>query len=170
MDFQKICDQRFSVRSFASTPVEDEKIQKILEMVRKAPTARNNQPYEIFYAKTPQAIQKLAPGREDFFGAPLVFVICSVDEKRWFNRVTGREFTSQDIGIIATTTMYAASEVGLSSLYVCAFDPEKTRQALNLQGLTPECLMFVGYPSEDAKPSAMHANRRQIDEFAYEIK
>ena len=170
MHFKDICNQRYSVRSFKSTPVEDEKIAQILDMVKKAPTARNNQPYEIFYAKTPEGIQKLLPGRDSFFGAPLVFVVCSIDEKRWHNRQSGREFTLQDIGIIATTLMYAASEVGLGSVYVCAFDPIKTKEALNLDGLTPECMMVVGYPAEDATPSQMHFARREVEEFAHEIK
>lgn len=170
MDFEKICEQRFSVRSFSDTPVEDEKIERILQMVRKAPTARNNQPYEIFYAKTSKGIEKLLPARDNYFGAPLVFLICSIDEKHWCNRQSGREFTGQDIGIIATTLMYASAELGLGSLYVCAFDPIKAKECLNLEGLTPECMMLVGYPSEDATPSSMHSSRRQIEEFAHEIK
>ncbi len=170
MNFKDICSQRYSVRSFKSTPVEDEKIAQILEMVKQAPTARNNQPYEILYAKTPEGIQKLTAGRDSFFGAPLVFVICSIDEKRWHNRQSGREFTLQDIGIIATTLMYASSEVGLGSVYVCAFDPIKTKEALNLEGLTPECMMVVGYPAENATPAPMHFDRRNVEEFAREIK
>ena len=66
--------------------------------------------------------------------------------------------------------MYAASEVGLGSVYVCAFDPIKTKEALNLDGLTPECMMVVGYPTEDAAPSQMHFARREVEEFAHEIK
>ncbi|MBQ7372960.1 MAG: nitroreductase family protein [Clostridia bacterium] len=170
MDFEKICKERYSVRSFSSKPVEDEKIAKILEMVRLSPTARNNQPYEILYAKTPEAIEKLKVARDGFFGAPLVFLICSIDEKRWHNRQSGREFTLQDIGIVATTLMYACTEVGLGSVYVCAFDPIKAKEGLNLDGITPECMMVVGYPSDDAKPSQMHLDRRNIEEFAKEIK
>ena len=170
MDFKEICNQRYSVRSFSSKPVEDEKIAQILDMVKKAPTARNNQPYEILYAKTPEGIAKLTPGRDSFFGAPLVFVICSIDEKRWHNRQSGREFTLQDIGIIATTIMYGASEVGLGSVYVCAFDPIKTKEALKLDGITPECMMVVGYPEKDAQPAQMHFERRNVEDFAHEIK
>ena len=170
MNFKDICNQRYSVRSFSSKPVEQEKIDEILDMVKKAPTARNNQPYEILYANTPEGLEKLSAGRDGFFGSPLVFVICSIDEKRWHNRQSGREFTLQDIGIIATTLMYASTEVGLGSVYVCAFDPIKTKEALNLEGLTPECLMVVGYPSDDAKPAQMHFERRQVEQFARQIK
>ncbi len=171
MDFEKICNERYSVRSYQSRPVEDEKIAKILEMVRLAPTARNNQPYEIYYAKTPSGLEKFKAGRDGFFGAPLVFCICSIDDKNWKNGYSGKDFTLQDIGIIATTLMYAATEVGLGSLYVCAFDPIKTKEGLNLpDGVTPECLMFVGYPSDDATPSPMHVNRREVKDFVHEIK
>lgn len=170
MHFKDICNQRYSVRKFSSKAVEDEKIAQMLDMVKKAPTARNNQPYKILYAKTPEGIEKLLPGRDSFFGAPLVFVICSIDEKRWHNRQSGREFTLQDIGIIATTLMYSACEVGLGSVYVCAFDPIKTKESLRLEGLTPECMMVVGYPADDAEPSQMHFDRRSVEEFAEEIK
>ena len=170
MDFNKICEERYSVRSFSSSPVEDEKIAKILQAVKLAPTARNNQPFKVLYAKTPEGIEKFKCGRDGFFGAPLVFLICSIDEKRWSNRQSGREFTLQDIGIIATTIMYSAQNEGLGSVYVCAFDPIKTKEGLKLAGLTPECFMVVGYPSKDATPSQMHSDRREIEEFAIEIK
>lgn len=170
MDFELICKTRYSVRSFSSKPVEEEKIDKMLEMVKLAPTARNQQPYQILYAKTPEAIEKLKCARDSFFGAPLVFLICSIDEKRWHNRQSGRENTAQDIGIIATTLMYASSQVGLGSVYVCAFDPIKAKEGLELEGLTPECMMVVGYPSEDATPSQMHFDRREIKDFVKEIK
>jgi nitroreductase len=170
MDFEKICKERYSVRSFSSRPVEDEKIAKILEMVRLAPTARNNQPYQIFYAKTPEGLEKLKAGRDNLFGAPLAFLICSIDEKRWHNRQTGREFTLHDIGIVATTMMYACSDLGLGSVYICAFDSVKTAEALALEGLTPECMMLVGYPADDATPSQMHPLRREIQEFSKELK
>ena len=41
---------------------------------------------------------------------------------------------------------------------------------LNLDGLTPECMMVVGYPAEDATPPQMHFDRRRVEEFAREIK
>ena len=44
MDFMDISKKRITVRKFAKTPVEDEKIQKILEAGRWSPTAVNGQP------------------------------------------------------------------------------------------------------------------------------
>lgn len=43
-DFLTLAKERYSVRSYRSVPVEQEKIDRILEAASLAPTARNNQP------------------------------------------------------------------------------------------------------------------------------
>ena len=48
MDFFDVIDQRYSVRAYLPDLVEDEKLQMILEAGRSAPTAHNNQPFQIF--------------------------------------------------------------------------------------------------------------------------
>ena len=168
MDFERICKERYSVRSFSSKKVEDEKIAKILELTRLAPTARNNQPYEIYVAKTDDALEKVKKGKDNLLGAPLVFVVCSDEEKNWLHPHNDKNSTLQDIGIVCTTLMYACSEVGLGSLYVCAFDPEQTKKAIGIKdNLTPETLILVGYPSADCTTSRNKGVRRPIEEFTH---
>lgn len=53
MDFMEISKKRVTVRQFSQEPVEDEKIQKILEDGRRAPTAVNAQPQRILVLNTP---------------------------------------------------------------------------------------------------------------------
>ena len=48
MKFEELCDARYSLRKFDSRPVEAEKLQKVLEAGRKAPTAHNLQPQRFF--------------------------------------------------------------------------------------------------------------------------
>ena len=57
MDFDKVLKERYSVREYKQTPVEEEKIQAILDTVRLAPTAKNSQPQKIFVAKTENALK-----------------------------------------------------------------------------------------------------------------
>ena len=171
MDFTQLCNERYSVRDFSSQRIEEEKIQKIIELTRLSPTARNNQPYEIFIAKTQEALEKVKRGRENLFGAPLVFVVCSDENKNWNHPFNEKNSTLQDIGIVCTTLMYACTEVGLGSLYVCAFNPDELKVALGLSdNLTPETLILVGYPSNDCKPSERHFDRREISQFVHDIK
>ena len=50
MEFLSIAKQRFSVRSYTSQHVEPEKLEKILEAARVAPTAANLQPIRLIVA------------------------------------------------------------------------------------------------------------------------
>ena len=52
MTFQELARERYSVRSFKDMPIEEEKLNLILEAGRVAPTACNNQPQKIYVAKS----------------------------------------------------------------------------------------------------------------------
>ena len=56
MDFQALAAQRYSLRKYSDRPVEDEKLQLILQAAQSAPTAHNLQPQRIFVLRS-------APGR-----------------------------------------------------------------------------------------------------------
>jgi len=47
MDFAALAAQRYSLRKYSDRPVEQEKLDAILETGRNAPTAHNNQPQRI---------------------------------------------------------------------------------------------------------------------------
>ena len=52
--FMDLARQRFAVREYAQTPVEQAKLDSILEAGRLAPTAKNVQPQHIYVLQTPQ--------------------------------------------------------------------------------------------------------------------
>ena len=52
MDFLQLCADRYSVRSFADTPIPDEVLNQILEAGRLAPTAMNFQPQRVFVIRS----------------------------------------------------------------------------------------------------------------------
>ena len=52
MDFMELAGTRYSVRDFRDTPVEQEKLDRILEAARIAPTAANKQPQKIYVLKS----------------------------------------------------------------------------------------------------------------------
>ena len=53
MDFEKLSAARYSLRKFDSRPVEQEKLDLILEAGRNAPTAHNKQPQRMFVIPEP---------------------------------------------------------------------------------------------------------------------
>jgi nitroreductase len=58
MAFLKLASERYSVRKFSDAPVEKEKLDKILEAGRLAPTACNNQPQSILVLQGREAMEQ----------------------------------------------------------------------------------------------------------------
>lgn len=44
MDLLQLMEERYSLRAYDARPVEEEKLQRVLEAGRIAPTAKNMQP------------------------------------------------------------------------------------------------------------------------------
>lgn len=71
MDFLELATSRFSERRFADTPVEDEKLRRVLEVGRLAPTAENKQPQRIYVVRGAEGLEKMDAGTRCRFGAPV---------------------------------------------------------------------------------------------------
>lgn len=76
MDFLKLSEERYSVRKFSDKTVEDEKLEKILQAGRLAPTAKNSQSQRIFVLKSPEALKKINEATPMAFNAPVVLMVC----------------------------------------------------------------------------------------------
>ncbi|HYM05602.1 MAG TPA: nitroreductase family protein [Terriglobales bacterium] len=80
MEFFDVLKSRHSIRAFAPTPLEHEKLQAILNAANGAPSAGNLQSYEICLAQRPSQTRAVAAATFDqrFVGqAPIVLVFCS---------------------------------------------------------------------------------------------
>ena len=166
MDFNTVIQNRYSCRAFAAQVVEPEKIERILEAGRIAPTAVNKQPVHIWALSHPDTLEAVKGCTRSNYGAPLILVVGCRPADAWFRRYDGKNGAEVDASIVATYLMLAAENEGLSTLWVGSFDP-----AL-LKGLLPEtdgyelvAMINVGYPAPDSKPSAMHSERKPIGEL-----
>ena len=52
MEFSEVIQKRYSVRAYKSDPVEEQKLQQVLEAARLAPTAANRQPFQLIVIHT----------------------------------------------------------------------------------------------------------------------
>ena len=70
---------RTSIRKYLSKPVEDEKIEKLLQAAMAAPSAGNQQPWEFYVVKDKATLKKLSktsPYATCCAFAPVAFVAC----------------------------------------------------------------------------------------------
>ncbi len=168
MDFQKLIEERYSVRSFKPEHLPQEIIDKILASGHKAPTGCNFQPQRILVLNTDDAIEKLQKCTKCHFNAPTAMLICNNTEESWERKYDGALSSPVDAAIVTTYMMLEATNNGVGSCWVMHFDPAAMREAFNIpENIEPTALLVMGYPSDDAKPIDMHFKFRPIDEVVY---
>ena len=164
MDFEKVIKERYSVRKFLDIPVEDEKIQKIMEACILAPTAKNKQPIKIFAVKSIEGLEKIDSISVCRYNAPLVFLVCYDSDACWYNEDKTVNSGVEDASICTTHMMLEAYNIGLGSCWINLMDYSKCREVFNLEeNLVPVCLLDVGYSDYEASP--MHSKSKEIDEI-----
>lgn len=166
MEFLELAQKRYSCRKFLDKEVEKEKIEKVLEAGRLAPTACNFQPQRILVITEKEKIEALKECTRFTFDAPVILAVCYDKEESWKRKYDEADEGIVDASIVSTHMMLQITELGLGSTWVASFDPEKAREILKI----PENLEFVnllpfGYPAEDAEPSAMHEKRKSMEEI-----
>lgn len=166
--FLQLAKERFSVRYYAKTPVEQEKIDAILEAARVAPTAKNLQPFQIYVLKSEEAIAKINKLSRCAYNAPVVFLVCYDKSKAWVSPFDANDNSGvMDTSIVGTHMMLEATEQGLGSCWVKFFDPKEVAAAFDIpSNLSPSFLLDVGYPLKGAVPNKMHFERREVKDFA----
>ena len=85
MGFMELAKARFSVRKFADKPVEQEKLDLLLEAGNIAPTAKNQQPQRIYVIRSKEALEKLAEYTPCIYGAGTVLLFAYNTTEQFFN-------------------------------------------------------------------------------------
>lgn len=166
MDFLELATSRYSVRDFSSKPVEEWKIEKILQTAKVAPTAVNYQPQKLYVVKSPEAVAKLAAIRP-LFGAPLAVIVCYDVNRSWKNsRDEGHDSGEVDAAIVCTHMMLQAWELGIGSCWMGAFSPAAVSEAFGIPANEhPVAILPLGYPADGCKPSERHLSYRDGQEW-----
>ncbi|MCM8815219.1 MAG: nitroreductase family protein [Candidatus Omnitrophica bacterium] len=163
MEFQDLISKRYSVRAYKKDPVEKWKIEKILEAARFAPSAANRQPYKIIVIETEGRKEELKRiySAEWFVQAPLIVGICAIKNIAW-SRKDGKNHADIDCAIAMDHMILAATDLGLGSCWICAFDVEQARRILGIPPeVEPVAFTPVGYPDDLPKEK----RRKPIEEI-----
>jgi nitroreductase len=167
MTFAELAAARYSVRNFLEKPVEQEKIDRMLEAARLAPTAANRQPQRILVLNKPDDLARMDRCTTCRFGAPLAFLICYDLSAAWIRDYDQEHSGWVDSGIVTTHMMLQAVELGLGTTWVMWFDPLKTKEEFKLsRDLVPAAFLPTGYAAPDAAPSYQHQDRLPLNKIA----
>lgn len=153
MEMSKVISDRFSVRAYQSTPVEEEKLLKILNAARLAPTAANRQPFKIIVIHTQGREDDLRKiyNRDWFVQSPIVLCVVGTPDSGW-SRYDGVNYTRVDVAIVMDHMILTATDLGLGTCWIAAFNPEAARKVLELPDhVEPIIFSPLGYPAENPK-------------------
>ena len=153
MNFNELINKRYSVRSYKTEPVEEEKLAQVLNAARLAPTATNRQPFQFVVIHTAgrEAELKRIYGKEWLSQAPVVICVCSVPSQAW-SRMDNKNYNQVDAAIAMDHLILAATDLGLGTCWVAAFDPAAAREILQLpEGVEPIAFTPIGYPADQPK-------------------
>lgn len=165
MDFSEVIKNRYSCKKFSDREVEKEKLDKILEAGRVAPTAKNLQEQHIYVVQSENGlatIDKVTPCR---YGAPVVLVV-AYNKNNVFTYPGGkRDSGTEDASIVATHMLLAAYNEGIDSCWINFFDPDELAQALKLPE-DEEVLMLLdlGFAAEGTEALPNHNSRKELTE------
>ena len=171
MDFLEIANARQSCRSYdPSRPVEQEKLDAILEAVRLAPSACNGQPYHITVctgdAARAAAKATMGIGINRFADqAPVLLVISEENYSKTAAlgaKLKGNDYRSLDIGIAVAYLTAEATAQGLGTCILGWLDDEKLRQICGIKHPV-RLVVTLGYPGE--KDTPRKKKRKEISEL-----
>lgn len=157
MNFMEIAQTRQSCRSYDPTrPVEQEKLDAILEAARLAPSACNGQPYHFTVCRGEAAKEvakaTMGMGMNKFAADAPVLIV--VSEKPYVKsaalgaKLKGNDYRSIDIGIATAYLTAEATAQGLSTCILGWLDDEKLRSLCDVD-MPVRLVITLGYPKDD---------------------
>lgn len=150
-----IIEARRSIRSYKSQSIEDDKLEYILEAFRKAPSAKNLQPWKLIVVKNKKRINDLAIAcnNQTFIAeAPVVIVACAKEDEAYGTMGGYMSSYPVDIAIALEHLILAATEQGLGTCWIGAFKEKLVKDLLNVpENVRVVAITPVGYPAEEGR-------------------
>ena len=144
---------RRAKRAISDRPVEDDKIEALIEAARLSASCNNNQPWRIVVAKGADSLKAvkdgLSKGNVWATRAPVILVVCAKleDDCHLSDR---RDYFTFSAGLAIGQALLRATELGLIAHPIAGYDPLKIKMAL---GIPDEyvliTLVIVAYYSGD---------------------
>ena len=155
MEYSELIRKRYSVRAYKPDPIEDDKLQKVLDAARLAPTAANRQPFQLVVMHTEgrQADFKRIYNKDWFVQAPLIICAVGVPRHSWVRSDDKRRYLDVDVAIIMDHLILEATNQGLGTCWIAAFNAKAAREILKVPAeVEPLIFSPLGYPADEAGP------------------
>ena len=172
MELKEIISRRRSTRKFLPTPVERERLERVVEMALQAPSSRNSRSTRFMIVQNPDLLEKMSRMRDygSAFMKDAAAAILVMGDKR------ATDLWIDNCAISATTLQLAVVDEGLASCWVHVNDrpclqaePDGRKADNYLRELLdlPEhygilCAVALGYSDFEPKPLPPYEGEERV--------
>jgi len=146
---------RKSIRSYLSTPVPEDVVERILDAGRRAPSAKNRQAWRFIAiqdAELRAKVEDAAFGQEYVGQAPLILALCTTNVD--YKMPNGIPSHPVDLGIAGAFMVLQAVHEGLGTCMVTTFREQEIQSLLTVPySMRIIMLITMGYAAEDPEPT-----------------
>lgn len=152
-DLMEIITNRRSIRSYKSQEIEEEKLEYLLDAFRKAPSAKNRQPWKLVIVKDKHKKSDLtiACNNQIFIAeAPIIIIACAKEDEAYSAMGGYLNSFSVDIAIALEHLILAATELGLGTCWIGSFKEKLVKDLLDIpENVRVVALTPLGYPNKE---------------------
>ncbi len=136
MEYNKLIRYRESVRNYdPDRPIDEKILDRILEAGRIAPSAANRQPWKFILISSEEMLTRvkacyLKPWFQD---APHILVLVANTKESWIRAYDSYNYIETDATIAMDHMILAATDEGIGTCWIAAFNPDILRKALSLK-------------------------------------
>jgi nitroreductase len=156
-------DARRSIRAYQDRPVEEEKLLKVLESGRLAPSAKNMQDWKFIIVRDKNKRQCLSVAAQDqIFVAQAPVVVAACGTVTDYIMTCGQYTYPIDVAIAIDHMSLVATDLGLGTCWIGAFYEDQVKEILSVpNNIRVVVMMTLGYPAES--PAARP--RKKLEEI-----
>jgi nitroreductase len=170
MQFDRLVNERYSVRKFTEEPVSDEEIQKILDSIYVAPSGQNKQPLRVWTIRSKDRLEGVKRITKYHYNAPLTIAICAVPEEGWVRKSDGSNHSVVDAAAATMQAWLMAEDIGLGAVWVSDFDTNLQDEIFpEMKGTELVAMLQIGHISPESKPLGWHSKKRDRSEMFFEL-
>jgi len=159
MELKEVIKNRKSIREYEDTPIKEDKLLRVLEAARLAPSGANRQAWKFVVVRDIQRRQKLAQAAEgQTFVAQAPVVIAAVATLPEPMMICGVPAYAVDLAIAVDHITLAAVDEGLGTCWIGAFSQDAPRKILHIPSKYQiVALLPLGFPKEPGRPKTRKA-------------
>lgn len=167
MDFLEVVERRRSIRAYKNQPVDPAALDRILHASSLAPSAGNLQAFRVDVVVSPERRRGLAVAAEgqEFLAEAPVDLVFFADPDRSAGKYGARGatlYSVQDATIAAAFAVLSATNEGLATVWVGAFDEARVKAVCGESKLQPVAIVALGHGAEDPPKTSRRSLREMV--------